>query len=47
MGEPLASYRRVVASIRLVHVNVIPLNPTPGSAWDAAPKSVEREFAVG
>jgi 23S rRNA (adenine2503-C2)-methyltransferase len=29
---------------QLVHVNVIPLNPTPGSAWDAAPKSVEREF---
>ena len=29
---------------QLVHVNVIPLNPTPGSQWDAAPKSVEREF---
>jgi 23S rRNA (adenine2503-C2)-methyltransferase len=29
---------------QLVHVNVIPLNPTPGSKWDAAPKSVEREF---
>jgi 23S rRNA (adenine2503-C2)-methyltransferase len=28
----------------LVHVNVIPLNPTPGSKWDAAPKPVEREF---
>ena len=28
----------------LVHVNVIPLNPTPGSRWDAAPKPVEREF---
>ncbi|MEU0541651.1 23S rRNA (adenine(2503)-C(2))-methyltransferase RlmN [Nocardia sp. NPDC005978] len=27
-----------------VHVNVIPLNPTPGSKWDAAPKPVEREF---
>ncbi|MGN2636873.1 23S rRNA (adenine(2503)-C(2))-methyltransferase RlmN [Nocardia takedensis] len=27
-----------------VHVNVIPLNPTPGSEWDAAPKPVEREF---
>jgi 23S rRNA (adenine2503-C2)-methyltransferase len=23
---------------------VIPLNPTPGSKWDAAPKPVEREF---
>lgn len=28
----------------LAHVNVIPLNPTPGSAWDASPKPVEREF---
>jgi 23S rRNA (adenine2503-C2)-methyltransferase len=28
----------------LVHVNVIPLNPTPGSAWDASPKPAEREF---
>lgn len=28
----------------LVHVNLIPLNPTPGSEWDAAPKDVEREF---
>jgi 23S rRNA (adenine2503-C2)-methyltransferase len=29
---------------RLAHVNLIPLNPTPGSAWDASPKHVEREF---
>jgi len=28
----------------LAHVNVIPLNPTPGSEWDASPKAVEREF---
>lgn len=28
----------------LVHVNVIPLNPTPGSKWDASPKAVEAEF---
>ncbi len=28
----------------LAHVNVIPLNPTPGSKWDASPKPVEREF---
>lgn len=27
-----------------VHVNLIPLNPTPGSEWDASPKDVEREF---
>jgi 23S rRNA (adenine2503-C2)-methyltransferase len=30
---------------RLAHVNLIPLNPTPGSRWDASPKPVEREFA--
>jgi 23S rRNA (adenine2503-C2)-methyltransferase len=29
---------------KLVHVNLIPLNPTPGSDWDASPKPVEREF---
>ncbi|MGH3952857.1 MAG: 23S rRNA (adenine(2503)-C(2))-methyltransferase RlmN [Mycobacterium sp.] len=29
---------------QLVHVNLIPLNPTPGSQWDASPKPVEREF---
>jgi len=28
----------------LVHVNLIPLNPTPGSDWDASPEAVEREF---
>jgi 23S rRNA (adenine2503-C2)-methyltransferase len=28
----------------LVHVNLIPLNPTPGSRWDASPKPAEREF---
>jgi len=29
---------------RLAHVNLIPLNPTPGSRWDASEKPVEREF---
>jgi 23S rRNA (adenine2503-C2)-methyltransferase len=29
---------------RLAHVNLIPLNPTPGSKWDASPKKVERAF---
>ncbi len=29
---------------RLAHVNLIPLNPTPGSPWDASPKAVGREF---
>jgi 23S rRNA (adenine2503-C2)-methyltransferase len=31
---------------RLAHVNLIPLNPTPGSEWDASPKRVEREFVA-
>jgi 23S rRNA (adenine2503-C2)-methyltransferase len=29
---------------KLAHVNLIPLNPTPSSEWDASPKPVEREF---
>ncbi len=29
---------------RLVHVNLIPLNPTPGSQWTASRPSDEREF---
>ena len=36
LGELLAG--------RLAHVNLIPLNPTPGSRWDASPAAVEREF---
>ncbi len=30
----------------LVHVNLIPLNPTPGSEWDASPLPVQEEFVV-
>ena len=29
---------------RLVHVNLIPLNPTPGSRWTASRPEDEREF---
>ncbi len=29
---------------QLVHVNLIPLNPTPGSQWDASPKPVQDAF---
>jgi 23S rRNA (adenine2503-C2)-methyltransferase len=29
---------------RLAHVNLIPLNPTPGSKWDASPKHVQEAF---
>lgn len=28
----------------LVHVNLIPLNPTPGSRWDASPRAAQNEF---
>ena len=31
---------------RLVHVNVIPLNPTPGSRWTASSPAAEREFVA-
>jgi len=29
---------------RLVHVNLIPLNPTPGSRWDASTPAAQDEF---
>jgi len=29
---------------RLAHVNLIPLNPTPGSKWDASPEQVQDIF---
>jgi 23S rRNA (adenine2503-C2)-methyltransferase len=29
---------------RLAHVNLIPLNPTPGSKWDASPTRVQDAF---
>ena len=29
---------------RLAHVNLIPLNPTPGSAWTASRPETQREF---
>ena len=28
----------------MAHVNLIPLNPTPGSEWDASPRPVQEEF---
>src|SRR3954453_2371811 len=33
-------------SSRLAHVNLIPLNPTPGSPWDASPLPAQREFVA-
>ena len=40
LGDVLTSY----GDWGWVHVNLIPLNPTPGSEWDASPKPVEQEF---
>jgi 23S rRNA (adenine2503-C2)-methyltransferase len=31
---------------KLAHVNLIPLNPTPGSQWDASPLPAQREFVA-
>ena len=31
---------------KLMHVNLIPLNPTPGSMWTASTKSAQREFVA-
>jgi 23S rRNA (adenine2503-C2)-methyltransferase len=40
LGELLTSY----GDWGWVHVNLIPLNPTPGSRWTASRPEVEREF---
>jgi 23S rRNA (adenine2503-C2)-methyltransferase len=32
---------------RGAHVNLIPLNPTPGSAWDASTPAAQRAFVAG
>ena len=42
-ADSLGKKLRVVLG-PLAHVNLIPLNPTPGSKWDASPKAAEREF---
>jgi 23S rRNA (adenine2503-C2)-methyltransferase len=36
---------RLLAGKR-AHVNLIPLNPTPGSPWDASPLPAQREFVA-
>ncbi len=43
-AELLATLLRRHVGSRRVHVNLIPLNPTPGSAWDASPRRVQDEF---
>jgi 23S rRNA (adenine2503-C2)-methyltransferase len=43
-ADLLGKVLRQQIGAKRVHVNLIPLNPTPGSEWDASPKPVEREF---
>ncbi|MGH3569475.1 MAG: 23S rRNA (adenine(2503)-C(2))-methyltransferase RlmN [Pseudonocardia sp.] len=43
-ADLLGTVLRRHVGARLVHVNLIPLNPTPGSAWDASPRQVQDEF---
>jgi len=43
-AELLGELLRRHVGARWVHVNLIPLNPTPGSDWDAAPRPVQDEF---
>ncbi|HEY5334458.1 MAG TPA: 23S rRNA (adenine(2503)-C(2))-methyltransferase RlmN [Mycobacteriales bacterium] len=39
-----AEHLGALLSGRRVHVNLIPLNPTPGSEWDASPRRDQDEF---
>jgi 23S rRNA (adenine2503-C2)-methyltransferase len=43
-ADLLATVLRRRIGTRRVHVNLIPLNPTPGSRWDASPRPVQDEF---
>ncbi|HTK62782.1 MAG TPA: 23S rRNA (adenine(2503)-C(2))-methyltransferase RlmN [Pseudonocardia sp.] len=43
-ADLLGKLLREQVGTRLTHVNLIPLNPTPGSEWDASPRPVQDEF---
>ncbi|MDN5857930.1 MAG: 23S rRNA (adenine(2503)-C(2))-methyltransferase RlmN, partial [Pseudonocardia sp.] len=43
-ADLLGKVLREQIGTRRVHVNLIPLNPTPGSEWDASPRPVQDEF---
>jgi 23S rRNA (adenine2503-C2)-methyltransferase len=45
-ADLLGKLLREYLTTRLVHVNLIPLNPTPGSEWDASPLPVQDEFVA-
>ena len=43
-ADLLAARAEAAEPAALVHVNLIPLNPTPGSPWTASTPAAEREF---
>ena len=43
-ADLLGKVLRQQVGTKRVHVNLIPLNPTPGSEWDASPRPVQDEF---
>ena len=43
-ADLLGTMLRQRIGTKRVHVNLIPLNPTPGSEWDASPRRVQDEF---
>jgi 23S rRNA (adenine2503-C2)-methyltransferase len=43
-ADLLGKVLRQQVGAKRVHVNLIPLNPTPGSEWDASPRRVQDEF---
>jgi 23S rRNA (adenine2503-C2)-methyltransferase len=45
-AELLGKVLRQQIGTKRVHVNLIPLNPTPGSKWDASPRPVQDEFVA-
>src|SRR4051794_4572536 len=45
-ADLLGTLLRQRIGTKRVHVNLIPLNPTPGSEWDASPRPVQDEFVA-
>ena len=43
-ADLLGKVLRQQIGAKRVHVNLIPLNPTPGSEWDASPRKRQDEF---
>ncbi|HEY6747598.1 MAG TPA: 23S rRNA (adenine(2503)-C(2))-methyltransferase RlmN [Mycobacteriales bacterium] len=43
-ADLLGELLRTRLGTHMAHVNLIPLNPTPGSEWDASPRPVQDEF---